>query len=68
MTVTNTGDTYSGKETVQIYAQSPYTEYDKENSVENLQYSYADSAKLIFWLRVSPDINDQCGQGRYRIL
>ena len=34
VTVTNTGDTYSGKETVQIYAQSPYTEYDKENSVE----------------------------------
>ena len=30
VTVTNTGDTYSGKETVQIYVQSPYTEYDKE--------------------------------------
>ncbi len=34
VTVTNTGDTYSGKETVQIYAQSPYTEYDKTNKVE----------------------------------
>lgn len=34
VTVTNTGDTYSGKETVQIYVQSPYTEYDKENRVE----------------------------------
>lgn len=32
--VTNTGDTYSGKETVQVYSQSPYTAYDVENSVE----------------------------------
>lgn len=32
--VTNTGDTYSGKETVQIYSQSPYTKYDKENHLE----------------------------------
>ncbi|MBO5070586.1 MAG: glycoside hydrolase family 3 protein [Roseburia sp.] len=32
--VTNTGDTYSGKETVQVYAQSPYTAYDIENGVE----------------------------------
>lgn len=32
--VTNTGDTYSGKETVQIYVQSPYTEYDRDNLVE----------------------------------
>lgn len=31
--VTNTGD-YAGKETVQIYAQSPYTDYDKQNSIE----------------------------------
>lgn len=34
VTVTNTGDTYSGKETVQVYVQSPYTEYDIENKVE----------------------------------
>lgn len=32
--VTNTGDQYSGKKTVQIYLQSPYTEYDKENGIE----------------------------------
>ena len=34
VTVTNTGDTYAGKETVQVYSQSPYTEYDKTNKVE----------------------------------
>ncbi|MBR2311192.1 MAG: glycoside hydrolase family 3 C-terminal domain-containing protein [Oscillospiraceae bacterium] len=33
VTVTNSGDV-KGKETVQIYAQSPYTAYDKENKVE----------------------------------
>ena len=33
VTVTNLGDV-AGKETVQIYAQSPYTQYDIENGVE----------------------------------
>ena len=33
LTVTNTGAA-AGKETVQIYAQSPYTDYDKQNKVE----------------------------------
>lgn len=32
--VTNTGSTFAGKETVQIYVQSPYTAYDIENGVE----------------------------------
>ncbi len=31
--VTNTGDA-AGKDVVEIYAQSPYTDYDKENKVE----------------------------------
>ncbi len=34
LTVTNTGDTYTGKETVQVYSQSPYTAYDVEHGVE----------------------------------
>ncbi len=33
VTVTNTGDA-AGKEVVQIYGQSPYTDYDRENGVE----------------------------------
>lgn len=33
ITVTNIGDK-AGKETVQVYVQSPYTQYDIENSVE----------------------------------
>ena len=33
VTVTNTGDV-PGKETVQIYVQSPYTDYDKQYKVE----------------------------------
>jgi len=32
--VTNTGSRHAGKETVQVYLQSPYTEYDKANQVE----------------------------------
>ncbi len=31
--VTNTGD-YASKEVVQIYMQSPYTDYDKDNAIE----------------------------------
>ena len=33
ITVTNTGST-AGKKTVQVYAQKPYTEYDKQNQIE----------------------------------
>lgn len=37
--VTNVGDTYSGKETVQVYSQSPYTKYDIDNGVEKAAVS-----------------------------
>ena len=34
VTVTNTGTQYAGKKAVQVYMQSPYTEYDRGHSVE----------------------------------
>ncbi len=34
LTVTNTGDTYSGKEVVEVYLQKPYTQYDIDNGIE----------------------------------
>ena len=42
--VTNKGDR-DGKETVQIYVSSPYTEYDKENKVEKASVSLVGFAK-----------------------
>lgn len=45
VTVTNTGDTYTGKETVQVYVQSPYTDYDKENQVEKASLALCGFAK-----------------------
>ena len=33
VTVSNTGDR-DGKATVELYAQTPYTDYDKQNNVE----------------------------------
>lgn len=44
VTVKNTGDV-AGKETVQIYAQSPYTEYDKLNGVEKASVQLVGFAK-----------------------
>ncbi len=43
--VTNVGNTYSGKEVVQVYAQSPYTQYDIENSVEKASVALCGFAK-----------------------
>ncbi|MGN0707884.1 MAG: glycoside hydrolase family 3 N-terminal domain-containing protein [Faecalibacterium sp.] len=43
--VTNTGKTYSGKETVQIYFQSPYTAYDKANGIEKASAELCGFAK-----------------------
>lgn len=40
VTVTNTGD-YTGREVVQIYAQQPYSDYDKENGIENASVQLA---------------------------
>lgn len=34
VTVTNVGNSFAGKETVQVYLQAPYTEYDKEHGIE----------------------------------
>ena len=44
VTVTNTGDV-AGKETVQIYLNSPYTSYDKENGVEKASANLVGFAK-----------------------
>ncbi|MDD3666769.1 MAG: glycoside hydrolase family 3 N-terminal domain-containing protein [Bacteroidales bacterium] len=46
--VTNTGEV-AGKEVVEIFAQSPYTQYDKENSVEKssvILVGYGKTAQL----------------------
>lgn len=45
VTITNTGDTYSGKETVQVYAQAPYTAYDVEHGVEKVSVALCGFAK-----------------------
>lgn len=45
VTVTNTGNSYAGKETVQVYLQSSYTEYDKENGIEKAAVTLVGFAK-----------------------
>ncbi len=44
VTITNTGDV-AGKDVAQIYAQSPYTEYDKEYLVEKAAVQLMDYVK-----------------------
>lgn len=48
VTVTNTGDV-AGKSVVELYAQSPYTDYDKKNNVEKsaIQLMNFDKTKLL---------------------
>ena len=43
--VTNTGNKYTGKEVVQVYLQKPYTEYDKQNGVEQASVNFVGFAK-----------------------
>lgn len=45
VTVRNTGTTYSGKETVQIYMQRPYTDYDRSHGIEKPAVELAGYAK-----------------------
>ena len=45
VTVKNVGNTYAGKETIQVYAQSPYTQYDKDNKVEKASVALCGFAK-----------------------
>lgn len=42
--VTNIGDMH-GKDTVQVYMQSPYTQYDKDNNIEKASVELAGYAK-----------------------
>lgn len=44
VTVTNTGNT-TGKEVVEVYFQSPYTDYDKENGIEKAAIELCGFAK-----------------------
>lgn len=43
--VKNTSETYSGKDTFQLYAQKPYTEYDVQNHVEKASVELVGFAK-----------------------
>lgn len=45
VTVTNNGDTYTGKEVVQAYFQSPYTQYDMDNGIEKASVELAGFTK-----------------------
>ena len=44
VTVTNTGE-HKGKEVVEVYFQSPYTDYDKENGIEKAAIELCGFAK-----------------------
>ena len=59
VTVTNVGDTYSGKETVGIYLSKPYTDYDSTNGVEKAAVELAGYAKTDI---LAPYGEDGCSQ------
>ena len=44
-TIKNTSETYSGKDVFQVYVQKPYTQYDKENGIEQSSVNLAAFAK-----------------------
>lgn len=52
LTVTNMGDTFAGKETVQVYLQKPYTDYAIENGMEVAAVELIGFAKRMIWCRV----------------
>ena len=45
LTVKNVGDTYSGKDAIQVYLQKPYTDYDMQNGIEKASVELAGFAK-----------------------
>ena len=45
VTVTNRGDTYTGKEVAEVWLQKPYTDYDRENGVEKAAVELVGYAK-----------------------
>ena len=47
--VTNTGSV-AGKDVVEVYAQSPYTDYDKTNKVEKLRLNWSVTPRPRSWL------------------
>lgn len=66
--VTNVGDV-AGKEVVQIYFQSPYTEYDKENGIEKASVELCGFDKTeILDPGASEIVNSQCSAGRTGLL
>lgn len=46
------GDTFAGKETVQVYLQKPYTDYAIENGMEVAAVELIGFAKRMIWCRV----------------
>lgn len=54
--IANSGDTYAGKDVLQVYIQKPYTEYDKQNGIEKSSVELVGFAKTD---RLEPDSDAQ---------